>query len=102
MEDGALFRRSLDPFAWSEFLQNHVTPNFPGFTIFDGTGSWQGRQMPSKVLFILHKGTAEEDKHIESIRAEFVKQFRHQSVLRNNVPCNYQLYVGSELASPTL
>jgi len=74
---------------WLAFLASHVTPHFPGFTIFDGTGSWRGRQMPSKVLVILHNGTAEEDANIESIRSEFIKEFKHESVLRSNEPCNF-------------
>ena len=77
---------------WSEFLAKAVTPRFPsGLTVLDATGQWRGRDgaihhLPTRILVILHPGTPETDRLLESIRTEFREQFHHESVLRADSP----------------
>jgi hypothetical protein len=74
---------------WNKFLHDVVTPRFPAFTIIDGLGSWKGSQMPSKIMVIFHSGSETDEKSIESIRKLFIEQFKHDSVLRANMPSNF-------------
>lgn len=77
---------------WTEFLAKAVTPRFPsGLTVMDATGQWRGRDgtihhLPTRILVILHPGTPETDRLLESIRTEFREQFHHESVLRADCP----------------
>ena len=77
---------------WTEFLARAVTPRFPsGLTVMDATGQWRGQDgtihhLPTRILVILHPGTPETDRLLESIRTEFREQFHHESVLRADCP----------------
>lgn len=74
--------------AWARFLAEIVTPRFPsGLTVFDAQGQWRARdgavrQVPTRVLVILHPRTAAADESLEAIRREFKSRFGHESVLR--------------------
>lgn len=76
------------------FLDGEITPRFPdGLTVLRGTGQFlnaQGKveQERSVVLILLYPLADRRDKSakIEEIRAEYVKRFQQQSVLRVDAP----------------
>jgi Protein of unknown function (DUF3574). len=75
---------------WNRFLNDVVTPRFPdGFTVLDGTGQYRDKagriiKEPSKVLIFLYsrKNRKTSSARIDEIRAEYVKLFSQESVLR--------------------
>jgi hypothetical protein len=78
----------IDDARWQGFLDREVTPRFPdGLTVLDAYGQWlfRGRAAPerldSKVLVILHPGTAEARAKVEAIRRSWKADTGHQSVL---------------------
>ena len=81
------------------FLKVHVDPLFPGFTVLEGSGRWQGRAMPSKIIVVLHEGTEETNSKIECIRTSVKTQFHHQSVSRIDTTSFYELYIPPYLSN---
>lgn len=77
---------------WSAFVEQVVTPRFPaGLTVFDGAGQWRnasGRieREPSKVLVILHPGTAAIDAQIDEIRRLYCERFDQEAVMKVTSP----------------
>jgi hypothetical protein len=76
--------------AWNKFLNEIVTPRFPdGFTVLDGIGQYRDKagrivKEPSKVLILLYprKSRKTNSAKIDEIRAEYVRLFNQESVLR--------------------
>jgi hypothetical protein len=76
--------------AWDKFLNDVVTPRFPdGFTVLDGAGQYRDKagrivKEPSKVLVFLYsrKNRKTSSVAIDEIRAEYVRLFNQESVLR--------------------
>ncbi len=77
---------------WDRFLADSVTPRFPsGFTVIEAYGQWRNTKgliehEHSRVLVILHARESETEGRIESIRAEFLKRFGQESVLKVTQP----------------
>jgi hypothetical protein len=73
---------------WATFVDTVVTPRFPdGLTVFDADGQYlptDGELIKedSKVLLLLHDGSAEISQDIEEIRERYKTQFAQESVLR--------------------
>jgi len=83
--------------AWREFLKTEVTPRFPGgLTVLAAHGQWRdqksGRTVRerSRVLVLLHRGTAKATEAIAAIIARYKTRFRQQSVLRVDTPVRAQ------------
>lgn len=87
-----LYFAAVEPAAWSDFLATVVTPRFPsGFSVFDMQGQWRApsgeiRQLPSRMLVLIHDPRPETDKSVEEIRTLFKDRFRQISVLRASHP----------------
>ena len=70
------------------FVDREVTPRFPdGLTLLAGAGQWRGAdgtivKEDSRVLVLLHPGTAELDRALDAVRSAYVEQFDQESVLR--------------------
>jgi len=86
--DEANASKRIDEAQWRGFLDREVTPRFPdGLTVFDAYGQWlfRGRAAPerlaSRVIVILHEGSAGRDADIEAIRLAWKAETGHQSVL---------------------
>ena len=83
-----LFFGRVSPVDWDRFLTEIVTPRFPdGLTWYDTHGQWQNptgivTKEDSCVLLLLHAPTAEKDRYIQEIRAEYRTRYHQQSVLR--------------------
>lgn len=78
---------------WESFLNDFVTPLFPdGFTVLGGRGQYREAsgtiaKEPSHVLVFLYpRGERRAASiKIESIRAEYKKRFKQESVLRVDI-----------------
>ncbi|MFC3551583.1 DUF3574 domain-containing protein [Lysobacter cavernae] len=84
-EDGS---DTVDEAQWRAFLDSEITPRFPdGLTVLDGYGQWlfreQGRlvRQRSKILVVLHEGSAQRSADIEAIRLAWKRATGHESVL---------------------
>ncbi len=83
---------------WQTFLDHEVTRRFPaGLTVMDAYGQWlpqtaqsdpkaSPKRLRSKVLIILHPGSAENAQKIDEIRAAWKKLTGEQSVLKVTEP----------------
>ncbi len=73
---------------WDAFLAEVVTPRFPqGLTVWTARGQWREddgtiTREPARVLLLVHRPTAADERSIEEIRAEWRRRFGQQSVLR--------------------
>lgn len=74
---------------WQQFVDTTITPRFPdGLTMFPASGQYlQGMMVGlikegSKVVVLLHDGSAGPSDTIEQIRTLYKAQFRQESVLR--------------------
>ena len=81
--------------AWRDFLDNEVTPRFPGgLSVIDVYGQWQGKQestperIRSKVLVIDYPATPANSARIEAIRVAWKKLTGDQSVMRVTQPAD--------------
>ena len=84
-EDG---RGVIDEVAWRRFLDREVTPRFPdGLTSFEAYGQWRFKdaetpeRLRSKVLVILHPDAPAQRAAIEALRAAWLRDTGHESVL---------------------
>ncbi len=67
---------------WTRFLDETVRPRFPGHTVYDATGYWQGTSERSKVLSIYHDGDAATSEKLTEIAKDYRLRFDQESVLR--------------------
>ena len=74
--------------AWARFLDEVVTPRFPGgFTVMDAAGQWwdapAGRVVrePSKLLMVVLNDEAAQLPRLGEITAEYKRRFSQKSVL---------------------
>lgn len=85
-----LYFGAVEPALWSQFLAEAVTPRFPsGLTVLEAQGQWRGRdeqvhKVPTRILVILHPGSAETNAALEAIRRDFIARFHHESVMRTD------------------
>ena len=83
--DGRVSEREFD-----RFVDGAVTPRFPaGLTVLSGLGQFQladGNivEEKSKVLVLLHGGSADESAAIDAIRDDYIDAFDQESVLRTD------------------
>ena len=74
--------------AWAAFLVEIVTPRFPeGFTAWRAEGQWRGargvlEREPSFVVELVHPVTADADRALAEVIAEYKRRFHQESVLR--------------------
>ena len=83
--------------AWRDFLKAEVTPRFPGgLTVLTAHGQWRDRtsgrivRERSRVLVLLHRGTAKATGAIAAIIGRYKSRFSQQSVLRIDTPVRAQ------------
>lgn len=62
-----------------DFLRNHVTERFPGFTLTDAKGYWKGKPEPTLILTIL--GDSVDGFAVTSIAQAYNATFRQECVL---------------------
>ncbi|RKH58637.1 DUF3574 domain-containing protein [Corallococcus aberystwythensis] len=76
------------------FVDTAVTPRFrEGLTVYDANGQYQLEsgevvQERTKVMVLLHDGSAARSADVDTIREEYKSQFNQESVLRiDSQPC---------------
>ena len=75
---------------WDAFVDAEVTPRFPeGFTVYVARGQWRGageivQRESTRVVEIVHAGTAAEESKLVEIAARYRNRFRQESVLRTS------------------
>lgn len=85
---------------FSVFLDDYVTPVFPGFTVRDTVGYWKGKPERSRELVILAEDGASPAFHsnVESIARAYKRKFRQESVMISYEPVTVQFDVPDLLA----
>lgn len=80
--------RGVSEQAWDAFLASVVTPRFPdGLTVLPGYGQYRGASAdaivrePTKVLLLVHAGTAQQDLAIAEIIDAYRRRFDQEAVL---------------------
>ena len=68
------------------FLDEVVTPRFPGFTSWTATGNWKGDEEKTLVLEFIHPYGREFDEKVREIAEEYRKRFRQEAVMRVTEP----------------
>lgn len=66
---------------WHAFVEEVITPRFPGFTEWVAEGHWQGAVERTHVVQIIHKRRMGEEHKVAEIVAEYKRRFRQESVL---------------------
>lgn len=69
-----------------QFLDEFVTPRFPGFTSWTAIGSWQGEEEKTLVLEFIHPYGRGYEEKVREIAEEYRRRFRQQAVMRVTVP----------------
>lgn len=69
-----------------EFLDEVVTPRFPGFTSWTAMGNWRGEEEKTLVLEFIHPYGREFDEKVREIAEEYRRRFRQQAVMRVTEP----------------
>jgi hypothetical protein len=73
---------------WQAFLADAVTPRFPdGLTVWAAAGQWRGtseaiEREPSYVVQIAHPESADAERKVRAIVAEYERRFQQEAVMR--------------------
>jgi hypothetical protein len=79
---------------WKKFLDDEVTPKFPGgFTVLESYGQYKDKagrivKEKSRVLILLFskKTKATVESNLEAVREAYKKAFQQESVMRMDIP----------------
>lgn len=87
---------------WSAFLEEIVTPAFPGgLTVWRADGQWldeQGRivREPVMVVEVIHEADPATEAAIVRVADEYRRRFRQEAVLRVTEDARMRLFDGGE------
>ncbi|HSP13407.1 MAG TPA: DUF3574 domain-containing protein [Thermoanaerobaculia bacterium] len=65
---------------WKAFVDEMITPAYPGFTEWNATGHWRGAEEKTYVVQIAHLSRRRNDQQILRIINEYKKRFQQESV----------------------
>jgi uncharacterized protein DUF3574 len=71
---------------WSAFVEEVITPEFPGFTEWKAMGHWKGVAEDTHVVQIAHLSRRESDQRIIRIIEEYKTRFDQEAVLWIRAP----------------
>ena len=66
---------------WQLFVDEVITPRFPGFTEWDAQGHWKSDREFTHVVEIVHPDRGANDAKIHEIIEEYKRRFQQESVL---------------------
>jgi hypothetical protein len=66
---------------WHAFVEEVITPRFPGFTAWEAEGHWKGDVERTHVVQIIHGHRIGEERRVAEIIAEYKRRFQQESVL---------------------
>ena len=78
----------VSPQEWGTFIDEVVTPRFPqGLSVLQSAGQWRNAQgvierETSRLLQIVHEGTAREDAAVREIVAHYKTTHQQEAVMR--------------------
>jgi hypothetical protein len=78
----------VDADEWTRFLEETVTPRFPGgLTVLQGSGQWRGAggsitRESTYILQLVHADDASSEKSVAEIVAAYKTAYRQEAVLR--------------------
>jgi hypothetical protein len=72
---------------WRAFVEEIITPRFPGFTEWNAEGHWKREHESTHVVQIVHPPRGENNRLIEEIIAAYRTRFQQEAVfwLRDKV-----------------
>jgi hypothetical protein len=66
---------------WRNFVDEVITPRFPGFTEWDAQGHWKSDREFTHVVEIVHPDRSGNNAKIGEIIAEYKRRFQQEAVL---------------------
>jgi hypothetical protein len=66
---------------WKTFVDQVITPRFPGFTEWDAQGHWKTEREFTHVVEIVHPDRSGNNAKIGEIIAEYKRRFQQEAVL---------------------
>lgn len=66
---------------WKTFVDQVITPRFPGFTEWDAQGHWKSDREFTHVVEIVHPDRGENSRKIGEIIVEYKRRFQQEAVL---------------------
>ena len=66
---------------WRAFVDEVITPRFPGFTEWPALGHWKSEREATHVVEIIHPGRRGNDLKVHEIIAEYKRRFQQEAVL---------------------
>ena len=66
---------------WKTFVEQVITPRFPGFTEWDAQGHWKSEREFTHVVEIIHPDRMGNNAKIHEIIEEYKRRFQQESVL---------------------
>lgn len=72
-------KRFVDSISLDAFLTDEVTSRFPGFTLTDTVGFWEGKQEQTVILTVY--GNVQDCGRVAAIAAAYKERFSQDAVL---------------------
>ena len=66
---------------WKLFVDQVITPRFPGFTEWNAEGHWKSDKEFTHVVEIIHPDRSANNAKIHEIIAEYKRRFQQEAVL---------------------
>ncbi|MGZ5492612.1 MAG: DUF3574 domain-containing protein [Thermoanaerobaculia bacterium] len=66
---------------WKTFVDEVITPAYPGFTEWNAIGHWRGAEEAAHVVLVVHLSRRGNDERIIRIIREYKRRFQQESVL---------------------
>lgn len=79
--------------ALNAFLTENVAQRFPGFTVYDATGFWNGARERTAVLDVLADNGADFGR-VEAIARDYAEAFDQEAVLVSHAPADVSFVNG--------
>jgi uncharacterized protein DUF3574 len=66
---------------WRTFVDEVITPRFPGFTEWSAEGHWKSDREATHVVEIIHLDRGANNDKVHEIIAEYKRRFQQEAVL---------------------
>jgi len=71
---------------WTAFVEEVITPRFPGFTEWTVEGHWKQQREKTNIVQIVHLHRGDSEQKIAEIIAAYKKRFAQESVFWVRTP----------------
>jgi hypothetical protein len=76
---------------FAQFLEDEITPQFPGFTVMHGQGYWKGKPEIVRALSILAPDTNDFRGRIRAFAERYKTRFHQEAVAYDFTSCEFTL-----------